>query len=516
MLTLEDVECKDFSKGTMEDEETREGRIDGENYEKNKYQIAGEQIIGAPLLSSEEDDDDDEEDDEDDVESQENDVSSGLLSMENESELGSESNITDWNNLKMESPLSCMNSAPNSKEFFLITQLESDNALMTKKLSSKRSLTTKKSKSQHRSKRRNKVLFLRKFLPKHEPIVEIKEEEHSIISPDMDDHMSSMEEIDYEGYGMDENVADSKDNIARIHNFTSLPLYYSEDGKPYLKCSACGAIFFTSNSFEKHLYTHMYEEDDTFVCSFCDYTNTEPGMLFTHLSKHQNQCEFCNENLLRKNNFEKHWDIRGSNFTMKRDHQGRFVCTMCKLVFDLLPQLEKHWLKHACRRERTYQCKECSGLYESRETLKNHKCMKCAICGKVYDSLHRLKTHTMWTKHNLKCPICSYEFILAMDHEKHLALHRQTFSNMKDHLHCLQAADGKTFQCNLCDKIFYALPSLVLHLQEDHSVPHVKQEVQTEDGYNDDRKEESISEMLLRQLKEQTANYANKNSNINT
>ncbi|XP_015438606.1 PREDICTED: zinc finger and BTB domain-containing protein 41-like [Dufourea novaeangliae] len=506
MLTLEDVERKDFSKEAMVDEETSEGTGGRENYDKSKYQIATEQILNAALLSTENDDD---------MESQENDESSELLSIENDSELTNESTISDWDNLKMESPLSCINSVPNAKEFFLITQLQSDNALMTKKLSSKHSLSNKKSKSHHRSKRHNKVLLLRKLLPKHEPIVEIKEEENSIISTEMDDHISSMEEIDYGEPCMDDDI-DSKDNVVRVQNVKPMPLYYAEDGKPYLKCPACGAIFFTSNTFEKHLYTHAYEEDDTFVCSFCNYTNTEPGMLFAHLSKHQNQCEFCNENLSRKNNFEKHWDIRESTFTMKRDHQGRFVCSVCKLVFDLLPQLEKHWLKHACRRERTYQCKECSGLYESRETLKSHKCMKCAVCGKVYDSLHRLKTHTMWTKHNLKCPICSYEFILAIDHEKHLALHRQTFSSRSDYLHCLQTADGKTFQCNLCDKIFYALPSLVSHLGEDHDVQNVRQGAQNEDGCNDEIKgDDSISDTLLRQLKEQTAHYTNRNSNIN-
>ncbi|XP_076753047.1 uncharacterized protein LOC143424691 [Xylocopa sonorina] len=499
MLTLEGTECKDFSKDTMDDEETNKSRNGGESCEKDKYIIANGEILRTALLSAE-----------DDVyaESQEGDVTSDLISMENESEVASESTVSDWDDLRADSPLSYVTSVPNNKEFIIITQLESDNALMAKKLNNDRSLVNKKSQTRYRPTRCNKVLLLRKLIPKHEPIVEIKEEEHSIISTDIDERVPTMEEIDYE-----ESSMDSKDNVAWLQNFRPLPLYYTERGKPYLKCPACGAMFFTSSSFQKHLYSHVYKEDDSFVCSFCNYTNTEQGMLFTHLAKHQDQCEFCNENLMRKNNFEKHWDIRASNFTMKRDRRGRFVCTFCKLVFDLLPQLEKHWFKHACRRERTYQCKECSGLYESRETLNNHKCMKCPVCGKVYDSLHRLKAHTMWTKHNLKCPICSYEFILTMDHEKHLALHRQTYRTIKDYEHCLQAADGKTFQCNLCDKIFYALPSLVLHLQEDHGTENVKKET-LKDDCNGEQKEESVSDVILRELKKQTANYTIGNNNI--
>lgn len=493
MLTLEDSECNDIPQNMLEDEVANEERSDSEHYKKSKYAIATGRILRNALLSTRDDE----------IESEQEDVTSELLS---ESEIASESTMSDWDDLKNESPLSYVASVPNGKEFIIITQLDSvnDNTLMEKKLSNELSVAGEKSKVRRRSKRRNKMLLLRKLLPKHEPIVEIKEEEHSIICTDVDERVPTMEEINYEESPMDQqSVKDFKDNIAWLKSFRPLPFYHTDRGKPYLKCPACGALFFTSNSFQKHLYSHMYKEEDTFACSFCNYTNAEPGMLFTHLAKHQDQCEFCNENLMRKNNFEKHWDIRATNFSIKRDDQGRFVCTFCKLVFDLLPQLEKHWFKHACKRERTYQCKECSGLYESMETLNNHKCMKCPVCGKVYDSLHRLKAHTMWTKHNLKCPICSYEFILAMDHEKHLALHRQTYHPMKDYLHCLQSVDGKTFQCNLCDKILYALPTLVLHLQEDHIVENVKKEVLQE------KKEESVNEILLRELKSKAANYAN-------
>lgn len=519
---MEDPECKDYSKNAMEDEEANEKGNSGENYGNTKFPTVNGEILRTVLLSAgddnnEEDDDDDDEEEEEEEEDEEeddavpqgDDVSRELLSMENDSEITSESTVSNWDDLRTDSTFdSYVTSVPSNKEFLLITELESDNALLSNKLSDERSLNETISKSKHCSKRRNKVSRLKKLIPKHEPIVEIKEEE-SIISTDVEERVPTMEE--YEKSSMEQqNVVDSKERYW-LQNLTPLPLYYTEKGKPYLKCPACGAMFFTSNSFQKHLYSHVYKEDETFVCNFCNYKNTEPGMLFSHLSRHQDQCEFCNENLMRKNNFERHWNIRASNFTMKRDRRGRFVCILCELIFDRLPQLEKHWLKHACTRERNYQCKECSGLYDSRETLNNHKCMKCPVCGKIYDSLQRLKAHTMWTKHNLKCPICSYEFILTMDHEKHLALHRQTFSLMADYEHCLQAADGKTFQCNLCDKIFYAVPTLVLHLQEDHGIENVKKEV-LKDG---EEKEESISDIILREyIKNSSANFSTRSNNL--
>lgn len=65
MLTLEDPECKDFSKNAIEDEETNETRNDGESYERDSYLVNGE-ILRTALLSA----------DDDDIESQEDDVSS--------------------------------------------------------------------------------------------------------------------------------------------------------------------------------------------------------------------------------------------------------------------------------------------------------------------------------------------------------------------------------------------------------------------------------------------------------
>jgi len=114
----------------------------------------------------------------------------------------------------------------------------------------------------------------------------------------------------------------------------------------------------------------------------------------------------------------------------------------------------------------------------------------------------------MWTKHNLKCPICSYEFILSMDHEKHMALHRKVYQPMKDYMHCLRAVDGKTFQCNLCDKIFYALPALLTHLTEDHNVGNVKVEEEMEDDAYE-LKGDAIDIVVVPDFKDSDSYYDN-------
>lgn len=338
------------------------------------------------------------------------------------------------------------------------------------------------------------------------------DESNESVSYDEDQRIPNIENMIYEStLAKEQNTtSDKKDIVKWSKKLHPLSLYYTDRSKPYLKCPACGAMFFDSNTYQRHLHSHMHKITENYVCDFCDYSNAEPGMLFAHLTKHQNQCEACNESLLRKDNFEKHWYKCSLAFTLTRDQHGRFVCTICELVFDLLAQLEKHWFKHTCKKQKSYQCNECSGLYENLETLKNHKCLKCPVCGEVYESLHRLKIHTMWMKHYLKCPICSYEFILSMDHEKHLALHRKVYEPMKDYVHCLRAADGKTFQCNLCDKIFYALPTLLTHLTEEHDIESAKAgETNMEDTY--ELKGDIIDIVVVPDFKE-SASYSD-NSN---
>ncbi|XP_014489416.1 PREDICTED: zinc finger and BTB domain-containing protein 41-like [Dinoponera quadriceps] len=407
-------------------------------------------------------------------------------------------------------------SSSNEDEYIILTPLESlkDTEIKTEEPLDQ---CMQISKSRHRQKRLNKMILLRKCAVNRNNLSteETEDESHENTSFEEDGRVPNIENHIYEN-AVEEQQKNGKvkrEKIKWSKKLHPLSLYYTDRSKPYLKCPACGAMFFCSNTYQRHLHSHMQKIMESYVCDFCDYSHSEPGMLFAHLAKHQNQCESCNESLLRKDNFEKHLYQCSFAFSLKRDHHGRFVCTVCELVFDLLAQLEKHWFKHTCKKQKSYQCNECSGLYENLETLKNHKCLKCPVCGEVYESLHRLKIHTMWMKHYLKCPICSYEFILSTDHEKHLSLHRKVYQPMKDYMHCLRAADGKTFQCNLCDKIFYALPTLLSHLTEEHDVKSVKMEEADPDD-NFELKGDIIDIVVVPDFKD-SASYSDSCSDTN-
>ncbi|KAJ8687819.1 hypothetical protein QAD02_023613 [Eretmocerus hayati] len=263
-----------------------------------------------------------------------------------------------------------------------------------------------------------------------------------------------------------------------INQFPSLQLLHTECGRSYVKCPACTAMFFKAALFEKHVTRHLHKVNEQLICNFCNYKIENPNNMFDHLHLHQDQCEVCNMNLTRRNNFQKHWENSDIPFSIKRDRWGRFLCTYCKLGFDLSHQLQKHWYKHSCKAQKIVQCNGCCGLFETDEALQNHLCLKCPVCGKICDSVHRLRSHTRYEKHYLYCQICSYEFILAIDHEKHMALHKKTYHPHKDYANCLQSEDGVSFQCEVCGKIYHTMSSLVLHIHDDHSISEANQNLE--------------------------------------
>lgn len=92
------------------------------------------------------------------------------------------------------------------------------------------------------------------------------------------------------------------------------------------------------------------------------------------------------------------------------------------------------------------------------------------MCDKVCGNLHSLRSHTIWMKHSLKCPTCSYEFLLAVDYQNHLSMHNKEYTPNKEYMYCLETEDGRTFQCQLCEKIFHVLGTLVSHVHDDHGI----------------------------------------------
>ncbi|OXU26197.1 hypothetical protein TSAR_004814 [Trichomalopsis sarcophagae] len=401
--------------------------------------------------------------------------------------------------------ISCMDSVPNSNKFVIITLLEPEaQGIMGEELLNAQEITDGDDKTKH-TKLQKKVILLHKIDPQATATIQASTEQTAqIVTTKQEDKEfvdGQLMTINFSDFASETTDGKEQRDIGNwIKKFPSLALLYTESGKPYVKCPACTAMFFKASSFEKHVSCHLRKQDERYVCNFCKYDNEDANTIFSHLCLHQDQCEVCNMNLTRKNSFKKHWEYSESQmtFTVKRDRWSRFVCIYCKLGFDLLHQLQKHWFKHSCNSKKTSQCNQCAGIFDTDEALQNHVCLKCPVCGKICDSVHRLRSHTRYEKHYLYCTICTYDFILAVDHEKHMALHKKMYHSHKDYAHCMESEDGTSFQCEICGKIYHTMSCLVLHIHDDHKIPEASRAL---DGDDD------IARISLPEVKDGATSY---------
>lgn len=406
--------------------------------------------------------------------------------------------VSDQDCQTVESTL-CVDSVQNSNKYVIITLLQPGaQGIIGEELVTATELTEEGDKIIPK-KLQKKVLLLQKIDPITTTTVETSENIAQKSKEERKYLDDSLTILNFDEFTQGVDSKEQKDLGNWVNKFQSLSLLYTESGKAYVKCPACTAMFFKASSFEKHISCHLRKEDDRYVCNFCNYNNTDPSEIFNHLNVHQDQCEVCNMNLTRKNSFKKHWDISemSMTFTVKRDKLGRFICIYCKLGFDLCHQLQKHWFKHSCNSKKTSQCNNCTGLFDTDDALQNHVCLKCPVCGKICDSVHRLRSHTRYEKHYLYCQICSYEFILAVDHEKHMDLHKKIYHTHKDYAHCLESEDRTSFQCELCGKIYHTMSILVLHIHDDHKITEVDRSLNSDE----------LSRISLPEDKDETTSY---------
>ncbi|XP_058792594.1 zinc finger protein 423-like [Phymastichus coffea] len=383
--------------------------------------------------------------------------------------------------------ISCMDGVSNSNKFVIITLLEPEaQGITSDELLHTEEIVAEDDKNKN-TKLQKKVIFLHKLEPEAtttietttapEPtnLIEIKDN-----SKEFDGQLMTINFSDFSSM----DGKEQKDISCWIKKFSALQLLYTESGKPYVKCPSCTAMFFKVSSFEKHVSIHLRKEEEQLICKFCKYNNEDPNQIFNHLNLHQDQCEVCNMNLTRKNSFKKHWEFSEMQmtFTAKRDRWGRYVCVYCKLGFDLCHQLQKHWFKHFCNSSKTSQCNNCGALFDNDEALQNHVCLKCPVCPKILDSVHRLRSHCRYEKHYVYCQICTYEFILSVDLDKHMELHKKVYNPHKDYAHCLESEDGSSFQCEICGKIYHTMSCLVLHINDDHKIQDTSRNIGDNDN----------------------------------
>lgn len=141
--------------------------------------------------------------------------------------------------------------------------------------------------------------------------------------------------------------------------------------------------------------------------------------------------------------------------------QAPYNCYICKKVLSTRESLIFHLglLHNRKNLPRTmYQCQLCDNTksYASKYKYDNHlrehanlREYKCEICCLGYNTIHSLKTHmTMHNEREFECDHCSYI--------------SKTKYNLTAHIRNVHMKQ-KTFQCQICDKIFNYKNSYIYH-----------------------------------------------------
>ena len=171
--------------------------------------------------------------------------------------------------------------------------------------------------------------------------------------------------------------------------------------KPY-KCQVCGKTYRQEYDLKRHRFLHTGERP--FQCTKCDeafirkdflrqhYITVHDGGTADDLAKYQ--CDICGKV------YRKEYSVRMHRMahTGERPHE----CNICGMKFIRKDAMERHSLRHAVDRERTFKCSICDKSFFSKSNLKNHQLThsigqrrqyECELCGKTLSALKYLNKH---------------------------------------------------------------------------------------------------------------------------
>jgi len=201
-----------------------------------------------------------------------------------------------------------------------------------------------------------------------------------------------------------------------------------------IRCKYCGETFESKTLKKEHETTAHVGEEKPFKCRLCGMDFKGQSGLKLHMKKkHPDdiaprpyKCKDCGEAFALERNLAFH----------EKKHQegtGKWPCSVCEERFHFKAELDKHMTTHYGYE--AYPCPECPKKFSTELHLKAH-----------------IKTHSLMV---LLCKHCGKQF----NGPRRLRLHEQRYHSGLE----------KSYQCDLCPKVFFTQTELNSHLNGKHS-----------------------------------------------
>ena len=314
------------------------------------------------------------------------------------------------------------------------------------------------------------------------------------------------------------------------NSWSVYPHYDKKHKEKEFKCEKCGKMFLFNSylqvhmkkcdginrSFEKQFGENDYHiimanEKKAFQCRYCERSCTDLVTLYNHFNNTHKEkafkCEKCGqmfslELLLEIHNKKCDGVLRskrkgGINYSLVDGEKGKeFQCNQCQKTFVERNNFHNHFM--IVHREKDFKCKNCPKKYPTSSILEMHmkRCIgslnkprvgsgiftvinvdgiekyQCTKCEKLYENKDSVYQHfTIQHKEKkLKCVKCSKVFPFKSILQIHLKSCDGIFrkSARPVNYKILDSDEGKTFQCNNCQKIFSKVGTFHRHYHKNH------------------------------------------------
>ncbi|KAM7350809.1 uncharacterized protein ACRADG_009253 [Cochliomyia hominivorax] len=254
------------------------------------------------------------------------------------------------------------------------------------------------------------------------------------------------------------NVCNSK-----MENFNQLKVHFRQEHNMVGYATCCNKKFFKPYVLVEHLNVH--KDPNYYKCPKCDKALSSKFSFVSHMKTHQlNEtretvftCDICNKSFLKKPVFERHV------LTHVPEEERHFQCELCDKKFASDGMRKQHQTLTHSKKYAKF-CDICGKVFYNNIPFERHMAehkgepspviVKCEICGKEIANKYLLKHHIkiMHTKENQQeqiCPYCSKVSPNLNSHKHHIK-----------YTHTLE----RKHACHMCDKKFRRPLELKEHL----------------------------------------------------